>query len=80
MDAIKKDSSLSYEDKLNQVVLLWLREKYNVDKFGIPTWRRLVEAVSRIRPALAKDVVQHLQGMLIGLENCFACIWASIRR
>ena len=63
LDAIKLDSSLSYERKLNEVVLMWLREQYDSKRFGSPTWRRLVEAVNKIRPALAKEIVRHLQGI-----------------
>ena len=35
------------ENALNDVLLLWLKQKYNVEKFGPPTWKRLVEAVDR---------------------------------
>ena len=35
------------EKALNDVILLWLHhQKYNVDRFGPPTWRKLVEAVN----------------------------------
>ena len=29
------------------VLLLWLLQKYKVEKFGPPTWRMLVEAVDK---------------------------------
>ena len=32
---------------LEDVLLLWLDKKYNTAKFGLPTWRKLVEAVDR---------------------------------
>lgn len=35
------------EDALNDVLLLWLHQKYNVERFGPPTWRMLVEAVDK---------------------------------
>ena len=35
------------EQALEDVLLLWLRQKYNVEKFGPPTWRMLVEAVDK---------------------------------
>ena len=31
---------------LTEVLQLWLQGKYNVEKHGPPTWRRLVEAVN----------------------------------
>ena len=35
------------ETALNDVLLLWLRQKYNVDRFGHPSWRMLVIAVDK---------------------------------
>lgn len=63
LEGIKLDSSLNSEEKLRKVVLLWLREKYTVQKFGKPTWRRLVETVNKVNPALAKKIIRNLQGM-----------------
>ena len=37
------DSGQALED----VLLLWLDQKYNVERFGPPTWRMLVEAVDK---------------------------------
>ena len=31
---------------LHDMLLLWLEKKYNVERFGPPTWRMLVEAVN----------------------------------
>ena len=39
----ESDSELALNDTLE----LWLKRKYNVEKFGPPTWRMLVEAVNR---------------------------------
>ena len=39
----ESDSELALNDTLE----LWLKQKYNVDRFGPPTWRMLVEAVDR---------------------------------
>lgn len=36
-----------HEKGLNDVLLLWLQQKYNVERFGKPTWRALVEAVNK---------------------------------
>ena len=35
------------EQALNDVLLLWLEQQYDVDRFGPPTWRMLVEAVDK---------------------------------
>ena len=35
------------EQALSDTLELWLQQKYNVERFGPPTWRTLVEAVDR---------------------------------
>ena len=57
--AIRKgpqDIELAFSD----VLLAWLRQRYNVDRFGLPTWWKLVEAVNSqagaSNPALAADI------------------------
>ena len=35
------------EQALSDILELWLQQKYNVERFGPPTWRMLVEAVDR---------------------------------
>ena len=55
------------ERALNDVLLLWLQQKYNVQRFGPPTWRMLVEAVDKHAGGndhnLAKKIaLNHLEG------------------
>ena len=45
LEAIRKTHSQYVEQALTQVLLLWLRQQYNVEKFGRPTWQKLREAV-----------------------------------
>ena len=45
--AIRKKYEFDDEQALNGVLLLWLKKEYNVEKFGPPTWRMLVEAVNK---------------------------------
>ena len=44
-EAYHRDSDA--DRALNDVLLLWLRQKYNTEKFGSPTWKLLVEAVNK---------------------------------
>ena len=48
------------EQALERVLLLWLNKRYNVESFGPPTWRILVQAVDRRRGGnnhqLAKEI------------------------
>ena len=43
LDAIRKDHAV--DQAFNEVILRWLRQQYNIARFGRPTWKRLVEAV-----------------------------------
>ena len=38
-------SNSNTEQAVQSVLLLWLSQKYNVERFGPPTWRMLVKAV-----------------------------------
>ena len=42
-----RDEHPSDSDGLEDVLLLWLNQKYDEKKHGPPTWRMLVEAVDR---------------------------------
>ena len=48
------------EQALNDTVKLWLQRKYDVERFGRPTWRMLVQAVDHRtggnNPELAKKI------------------------
>ena len=42
-----RDEHPSDSDGLEDVLLLWLKQKYDEKKHGPPTWRMLVDAVSK---------------------------------
>lgn len=52
---------------LTEVVLAWLRQKYNTARFGVPTWRKLVEAIDSEaggnNHTLAKKIAAHHPGI-----------------
>ena len=41
------DAYPNADQALEEVILLWLEKKYNVEKYGPPTWRMLVKAIDR---------------------------------
>ena len=51
---------------LEQVILLWLHQNYNVKRFGVPSWRKVVEVVNKStggnNHALAKRIAAKHQG------------------
>ena len=45
LDAIRTAFYQNIDQAFTEVLLVWLRHRYKVEKYGPPTWRRLVEAV-----------------------------------
>ena len=66
LEAIQRTNAFDVEDALVAVVITWLRQKYNVEKFGHPTWRRIVEALDNEaggnNHALAKRIARNHPG------------------
>lgn len=56
IDSIAGDFSNS-ADRLNEVILTWLRHKHNYQRSGLPSWSTLSSAVQPINCALAKDLL-----------------------
>ena len=65
---IKKECFGDYRCGLREVIILWLNQKYNVDRFGLPSWRTIVEVVDKStggnNHALAKRIAAAHQGDL----------------
>ena len=59
LDTIEADNK-KVGDSLTEVLKLWLKKLYNIDKFGEPSWHLLAEAVGDSiggqDPALAKKL------------------------
>lgn len=59
LDAVREQYPRNVEQALNDVLILWLRQQYTTKRFGVPTWRMLVEAVDKEgNHALAKDIAR----------------------
>ena len=56
LESIRVENIQNLDRALTQMLLLWLRQQYNVAKFGCPTWKRLVQAIEKINPALARTI------------------------
>ena len=59
LEAIQGDKPL---DCLRQMLATWLQKNYNVERFGEPTWAKLVEVVSHSagggNPSLAMEIAK----------------------
>ena len=56
LDSIHRAFHQVIDHAFDQVLLLWLRQRYDFKRHGRPTWRRLVEEVERFNPTLAADI------------------------
>ena len=63
IEAVKKAFQQDIVQAFTDVLGIWLRHRYNIEKYGPPTWRRLVEAVDSPtggnNHALAKTIAEH---------------------
>ena len=71
LDAIQSEN---ISQALTNVLLAWLRQRYITDKYGLPTWRRLVEVVDSPaggnNHALAKAIAsEHPTGRIHSCPN-----------
>ena len=61
LQAIRKSCGQDVDQAFTDVLLAWLRQRYNIAKYGPPTWRMLVRAVDSPaggnNPALALTIV-----------------------
>ena len=51
---------------MGEVISTWLRQSYDVERHGLPSWRRVVEAVDSgaggANYVLAKEIASKYQG------------------
>ena len=47
LTAVSRQYPHDMEQALKDILLLWLQQKYDVQRYGIPSWRKLVEAVDK---------------------------------
>ena len=55
LDMIEEDHR-STKKRLQAVLLQWLRKGYNIQKYGLPSWAALADAVKPINHALAMTI------------------------
>jgi hypothetical protein len=46
LDRIKVDHQQDSSSCLEKMVTMWLNQSYNTERFGLPSWKMLVEAVA----------------------------------
>lgn len=69
---------------LTQMLITWLRRAYNVERFGEPTWRKLVEVVGSPsggnNPSLSRSIAERHQaesdsaGEILNIDLLMCCV------
>ena len=57
LDDIARKSSDNTE-ALQFVIVEWVRRNYDVERFGRPSWRKVVEAVAYVNELLARSIAK----------------------
>lgn len=72
IDAIEenhpKNSCICWNEALGR----WIKQNYNVQKFGLPSWRTLLKAVALADKLLAKELASKYQGEFTQVAVCEA--------
>ena len=62
---------------LRETLATWLKQAYDTDRFGLPSWKLLVSAVSHPgggnNPALAQQIAENHNGMCWSEWNVHTC-------
>jgi hypothetical protein len=68
LEAIRRDCVGDAKRAMGQVIRTWLKQSYNVGRFGLPSWRSLVDAVDSpaggSNHALAKRIACKHKGIV----------------
>ena len=66
LESIRLKSLGDPELAMGEVISTWLRQSYDVERHGLPSWRRVVEAVDSgaggCNYVLAKEIASKYQG------------------
>ena len=64
---ISTTNSESPRNCLKEALILWLKQEYDIDRNGLPTWKKLVEVaadpIAGENPTLAATLARNHQGM-----------------
>ena len=62
IDEIKADSRISVNECWNEALKNWIKQNYKTSRFGLPSWRTLLEAIARVNKLLFKRLADSHKG------------------
>ena len=74
LNKFQYDNPRDSERALEQVINAWLAQQYNTERFGVPSWKRLVSAVALSaggnNSLLAKKIAEDHPGKELLMNHC----------
>ena len=65
IDSIKESPRISSAvGYWNEVLKQWIKQNYNTRRYGLPSWRTLLESIARVDKLLFKKLAAEHPGML----------------
>ena len=64
IDTIKENLTNNVAGCWNEALKQWIKQNYRTVKFGLPSWRALLEAVARVDKLLFKKLADKHKGMV----------------
>ena len=66
---IEKDNSNNSDGSWNEVVMQWISQNYNTEKYGVPSWRTLLKTIIRIDQSLFEKLAKEHQVKGMHMHN-----------
>ena len=63
IDKIKADSYIGVNECWNEALKNWIKQNYKTSRFGLPSWRTLLEAIARVNKLLFKRLADCHKGI-----------------
>ena len=80
LNKIRQNCPRDCDEALFQVIIAWLKQSYDVNEHGHPSWRKLVEAIASEaggqNPALARKIAVAHRGKMMSI----CCLSSSLNR
>ena len=65
---IKDENANDSEDSLSEGLMQWILQKFNIEKYGLPSWRSLLKTIGRVDQPLFEKLAKEHQ------VKCMYCV------
>ena len=64
IDIIKKEAAGDSYHCWSEALKQWIRQNYDTERYGKPSWRNLLKAVAKVNKGMSKQLATNHQGKL----------------